>query len=105
VDRHSVGLPASKPRGANPHPLLFAIYDDIIYHHGAGFRAGVSHVERAQAGLRHVDVAVLHNPEFADHPMQQRFKDLCDANERLKQEMFESISSNDTFFLSLQTGE
>jgi hypothetical protein len=22
----------------NPHPLLFGVYDDVLYHHGAGFR-------------------------------------------------------------------
>lgn len=97
--------PMLRSNRQNPHPLLFAIYDDIVYHHGAGFRTGVSHVERAQAGLRHVEVAVLHNPEFADHPMQQRFKDLCDANERLKQEMFDSICSDDAFYVRLQTDE
>jgi hypothetical protein len=24
----------------NPHPLLFAVYGDLVYHHGSGFRPG-----------------------------------------------------------------
>lgn len=97
--------PMLRSNRRNLHPLLFAIYDGIVYHHGAGFRTGVSHVERAQAGLRHAEPAVLHAPEFATHPMQQRFKELCAANESLKHEMFASICSNDGFFLRLQTDD
>jgi hypothetical protein len=34
----------------NLHPLYFAIYGDVIYHHGAGFRTGeLSPVDRAQS--------------------------------------------------------
>jgi hypothetical protein len=34
----------------NPHPLYFAIYGDVVYHHGAGFRTGeLSPVDRAKA--------------------------------------------------------
>lgn len=34
----------------NPHPLYFAIYGEVIYHHGAGFRTGeLSPVDRAQS--------------------------------------------------------
>lgn len=84
---------------------MFAIYDDIVYHHGAGFRTGVSHVERQKAGLRHVDVAVLHDPAFATHPLQQRFKELSAANEVLKQEMFEAICSDVSFYTRLLTAE
>jgi hypothetical protein len=97
--------PMLRSNRCNLHPLLFAIYDDIIYHHGAGFRRGVSHVERAQANLRHIKPEILHDPRHASHPMQERFKALCEVNEVLKQEMFESICANNAFYLRLQTGD
>ena len=35
----------------NPHPLYFGVYDDLIYHHGAGFRRGKGgRVSRQQQG-------------------------------------------------------
>lgn len=41
----------------NRHPLFFGIYGDdvhggVVYHHGAGFREGLSRVDRVQAGGR-----------------------------------------------------
>ncbi len=30
----------------NPHPLLFGIYDGVLYHHGAGFRSPITSVDR-----------------------------------------------------------
>ena len=31
-------LPLSRTNKRNLHPILFGVYDDLIYHHGAGFR-------------------------------------------------------------------
>lgn len=35
----------------NLHPVLFGLYDDVVYHHGAGFRQVFDRVDRARAGL------------------------------------------------------
>ena len=34
------------------HPVLFGVYDDVVYHHGAGFRQAFDRVDRARAGLQ-----------------------------------------------------
>jgi len=34
----------------NLHPVLFGLYDDLVYHHGAGFRQVFDRVDRLQAG-------------------------------------------------------
>ncbi|GAB0117234.1 hypothetical protein [Acidisoma sp. 7E03] len=35
----------------NPHPLWFGIYDDVIYHHGAGYRKVISRLDLNRSGL------------------------------------------------------
>jgi hypothetical protein len=34
----------------NPHPLWFGIYDDVIYHHGAGYRKPISRLDLNRSG-------------------------------------------------------
>jgi hypothetical protein len=34
----------------NLHPVLFGVYDDVVYHHGAGFRKVFDRVDRLRAG-------------------------------------------------------
>ncbi len=34
----------------NPHELLFGIYEQIVYHHGAGFRSPSTRVDRTKLG-------------------------------------------------------
>lgn len=34
--------PLLRSNRVNPHPIWFAIYGDVLYHHGAGFRIGVA---------------------------------------------------------------
>jgi hypothetical protein len=45
----------------NPDPLFFAIYGDVVYHHGAGFRKGAfrAHYESRPKLLRRPEVPVL----------------------------------------------
>ena len=33
------------------HPVWFGIYDDVVYHHGAGFRNSVSRADLSKAGF------------------------------------------------------
>jgi hypothetical protein len=35
----------------NLHPVLFGVYDDLVYHHGAAFHAAFDRVDRAESGL------------------------------------------------------
>jgi hypothetical protein len=40
--RHLPWTPIVRTNTINPHPLWFAVYGDIVYHHGAGFRNPMS---------------------------------------------------------------
>ena len=46
--------PIPRTNKANPHPLWFGVYGDIVYHHGAGFRAPMS--RRDASAFMHLPV-------------------------------------------------
>jgi hypothetical protein len=44
----STWTPLLRTNTRNLHPLYFAVYGDVVYHHGAGFRRPVTRVDHAQ---------------------------------------------------------
>lgn len=42
--------PLRRTNRVNLHPVLFGLYDDVVYHHGAGFRHVFDRVDRLRAG-------------------------------------------------------
>jgi hypothetical protein len=44
-DRQVDWLPLARTNARNLHPVLFGVYDDLIYHHGAGFRRTLTRVD------------------------------------------------------------
>jgi hypothetical protein len=42
--------PLLRTNRRNIHPIWFAVYGDLVYHHGAGFRGGLCRRERAAIG-------------------------------------------------------
>jgi hypothetical protein len=42
--------PLQRTNRANLHPVLFGVYDDVVYHHGAGFRDVFDRVDRVRVG-------------------------------------------------------
>lgn len=51
--RNAEWRPLLRNNRVDLHPLWFAIYGDVVYHHGAGFRGRVA---RSTLGLRHARV-------------------------------------------------
>ena len=88
--------PILRSNHVNLHPLWFALYGGIVYHHGAGFRDPMSRSIVAgrpgrvdgnqryrilQSGLRHIDAA--RNKMWGYRQMM--------ANRRLGDELFEKL--------------
>lgn len=44
-DRQVDWLPLARTNARNLHPVLFGVYEDLIYHHGAGFRRTLTRVD------------------------------------------------------------
>ena len=91
------------------HPLWFAVYDDLVYHHGAGFRERIEHVDAAtrktinpRAAARSTRspswLPVVHRAErafryraAARRRRKLRTDEFSAAADRLSEEVFQSI--------------
>jgi hypothetical protein len=49
-ERRVEWYPLSRTNRRNLRPLWFAVYDDLVYHHGAGFRGGLCRRDREAIG-------------------------------------------------------
>ncbi|MDQ2963122.1 MAG: hypothetical protein M3R31_08195 [Pseudomonadota bacterium] len=61
----------------NLHPLLFAVYDDVVYHHGAGSRPSIG-----GRAVRHGELSRL-DPAEAAHRSSKLQQEIADASRRL----------------------
>ena len=81
------------------HPLLFGVYGDLVYHHGAGFREPLTRVDR-----RHVQerVTALRGTE---QELRRRRRELREEraaeNARLDIEVYERLRVDDNFWREL----
>jgi len=88
------------------HPLWFGIYGEVVYHHGAGFRAALSRVDLAEAPRasslgRSLPLAgpVLRR---LDTRRRQRFWETTAARAAdLQEEMFRNLLNDPQFFRKL----
>lgn len=78
-------------------PLLFGVYDRVVYHHGGGFRKSVGHVQLAEAGLLERRWLRLLSKAPRFHPFQKRIRALEDANESAKETVYRELLSNPAF--------
>jgi hypothetical protein len=101
-------VPLLRTNGAKLHPLLFAVYGEVVYHHGAGFR---------EKALPRIDRERL----IAQRPPRRFLRDAIDrarggmdtgvrgGNERIaqnnrdSQRVFEAIQRDDPDWLALVT--
>jgi hypothetical protein len=95
--------PIIRSNRVNPHPLWFAVYGDIVYHHGAGFRIPVArsiaaghprrwtkgeHLPAVGTAIRKLDSARIRTWE--DRQMA--------ASRRLGEEIFATIAADPDFY-------
>jgi hypothetical protein len=70
----------------NPHPLWFGIYDDVVYHHGAGYRSPIARVDYLKSGGN--------DAEFLASGAYREIK-------KMHQRMLVSVSYNPWFYRKL----
>lgn len=111
---HDVGgnlLAALEKHGANWHPMLrsnkvdlhpvfFGVYDDLVYHHGAGFRRAWSRADTERASREKGRVWSL---------LPKRLRGLATReaaarNEQISAEIFHEISRNPEFYRRFTDG-
>ena len=92
----------------NLHPLWFGVYDDIVYHHGAGFRSPVSRIDLAGVPFRLIKRLRRDEVELPAwfRPMARSIGAglvnlWCLKNFTMSREMYRSICSQENFFRRL----
>jgi len=90
LERHEIRWhPMVRSNRKNLHPLLFGLYDDVIYHHGLGFRTGPTRIGLQQAMAE-------------GSPEESARSSAIAENERLSKAVFESIQRDPFFYRDFQ---
>lgn len=107
--------PLLRSNRQNPHPLFFGVYDDLVYHHGAGFREArggrmmiaESGAYDAEKSLRYRALNALPRNKMT-RPLRRRFdpvrkisKQLKERNAQLSAEWWERIERDPEFYREL----
>lgn len=92
------------------HPLYFGLYDDTIYHHGAGFREPISRIDMEIAGLKAKQANLISRvleglPDTVFRGFKRKFSpyrreeyNLMMKNGLLQREVFDQICNDDRFY-------
>ena len=97
------------------HPLFFGVYDDVVYHHGAGFRrARGGRLMIAESGVHEVEKSLRQRiarglpRKKIFRPLRKRLnrvrqinEELKDQNDALSAEWFERIQRDPEFYREL----
>ncbi len=82
----------------NLHPLWFGVYENLVYHHGAGFRRPMSRVDKEQ--VHHPSrVPVVRRLEY-EWSKLQKWRRMRES-ERLSDLVFARLQSDDDFYREL----
>lgn len=85
------------------HPLWFGLYEDLIYHHGAGFRSPTSRADLAQTGASHSRYYNLYGklPKRIQKNIPKKLRPLYHIekkNREMSEMVFAMISKDPTFY-------
>jgi hypothetical protein len=95
-------LPLLRSNTVNPHPLFFAIYGDIVYHHGAGSRSGAGgRVNRAWIEKQPAPVRLFLR---ASGIYGRKLRETANENARLSDDMMQAIVTDPHFYRRLMSG-
>jgi hypothetical protein len=101
----------------NLHPVLFGVYDDTVYHHGAGFRQAFDRVDRLRAGtIPDLPAGLAPDPPAGPagfvwklhakrwywsekRPVVQRERRLMRENRELSERVFGWLEEDESFWL------
>ena len=106
--------PMLRTNKINPHPLQFGVYEDLVYHHGGGFRLSAggrlwraSVEDRLNATLRGRLAARLPRRGLAGrvrkmiNPVRRYRHALREELAQVNEQVFELIRRDETFYLQL----
>lgn len=105
--------PLMRTNKVNYHPLFYGIYDDLIYHHGAGFRDPVSSVDLLQENFFSVKNQLIQSAYMKlSSPFSEKYRRKFDPfirkrrkikkkNIPIEEKIFSMILGNEFFYKKL----
>lgn len=108
-DRGIEWFPILRSNRQNLHPLLFGVYGDLVYHHGAGFRAPITRrdvmeiaeEESVREDLRRIRRGDTPEKGPAYEAFSRRASVVRSQNERLGEFVYQRILESDDFIEEL----
>ncbi len=98
--------PLLRSNAWNPHPLWFGIYGDIVYHHGAGFRAPLSRLDKEASGYfggKNFPVFGRVARTISNRRKQRTFEKVMRESTALSDDWFSRIQADPDFYQVLMT--
>jgi hypothetical protein len=98
TDRGIEWYPLLRSNKHNLHPVFFAVYDRVIYHHGAGFRRTLTRFDRASAKNGLLEKLLLFAPRpYRRAVRQKELGRVIAKNENLSEKIFKRIQEDPHF--------
>ncbi len=93
--------PMRRSNKRNLHPVLFALYDDLIYHHGAAFRKPLTRQDLVVSATR-AKIIRLAPTRRLKKMLSPKKKEIEEKNNILSQQVFKMIKENSEFYKHFQ---
>jgi hypothetical protein len=82
----------------NLHPLFFGIYDDLIYHHGAGFRKPYSRMDGAGGKIFNKEKLNFIEAFIYKRKYKKYKQEVVARNTQLVEEVFQALKADELFY-------
>ena len=92
-------LPLLRTNVRNLHPLLFGVYADLVYHHGAGFRRVLTRID--QAAIEREAQALCGGGEVPEELRERLTNESMQRNYELSMKVLEEARADDKFWRRL----
>ncbi len=92
-------LPLSRTNTRDLHPVLFAVYGDLVYHHGAGFRQALTRPEQAE--IAEEVKRLCADGASADELRERLTRERIQRNGELSVRVYEEARADDQFWRRL----
>jgi hypothetical protein len=92
-------LPLSRTNARNLHPILFGVYDDLIYHHGAGFRRTLTRTD--QIDIEEQAAAMTPAGEVTEELRERLTQERIERNRELSVQVYDAALADESFWRRL----
>jgi hypothetical protein len=98
MDRGVDWYPLLRSNKKNLHPVFFAVYEGVIYHHGSGFRRTLTRFDRTIAKRRVLETLLLIAPRSYRRAFRQKqLTRVIAENSKLSEKVFKRIQQDPQF--------